>query len=129
VEILKGKGEFTKSSAIGIVDCDTMSLDWSVVIMSKNLGVAEAKKRFSELVGRIVHKGERFIVERKGKPVMAMVSLEDLQKLEQIPGKKMSKGVLAAIGAWEDFENLDEVVVEIYRARAEARDRIMGGLE
>jgi putative SOS response-associated peptidase YedK len=60
----------------------------------------------------------RFIVERKGKPVMAMVSLEDLQKLEQIPEKKMSRGVLAAIGAWEDFENLDEVVAEIYRARA-----------
>ncbi|GFP36476.1 hypothetical protein HKBW3S44_00159 [Candidatus Hakubella thermalkaliphila] len=67
--------------------------------MSKNLAVAEAKKRFSELMGRIVHKGERFIVERKGKPVMAMVSLEDLQKLEQIPEKKMSKGVLGAIGA------------------------------
>lgn len=97
--------------------------------MSKNLGVAEAKKRFSELVGRIVHKGERFIVERKGKPVMAMVSLEDLQKLEQIPEKKMSKGVLAAIGAWEDFEDLDKVIAEIYRARAEAMDRIMGGLE
>lgn len=30
----------------------------------------------------------------------------------------MSKGILAAIGAWEDFENLDEVVAEIYRARA-----------
>jgi prevent-host-death family protein len=88
--------------------------------MTSALGVGEAKKRLSELMSRVVYRGERFLIRRRGKPMAALVSPEDLARLEQEPTSP--KGALAAVGAWVDFEGLDEVVREIY----EQRERDLG---
>lgn len=48
------------------------------------VNVVEAKKRFSELMTRVAYGGERLIVERHGKPMMAWVSIEDLQRLQAL---------------------------------------------
>ncbi len=37
-------------------------------------------------------------------------------------------GLLAAIGAWEDFEDLDSMVSAIYERRKKSKDRSAGGL-
>lgn len=87
------------------------------------IGVAEAKRRFSELMSRVLYKGERFLIERKGKPVAAMVGLEDLKRIEQTASKEERKGLLAAVGAWADFQDLDQIIAEIYRDRKQAVDR------
>lgn len=91
--------------------------------MSRAIGVAEAKRRFSELMSRTLYKGERFLIERKGKPVAALVSIEDLKKIEEIAAKEEKKGLLAAAGAWSDYKDLDQVIDEIYAARKQAVDR------
>ena len=44
--------------------------------------VAEAKNHFSDVLRRAEYGGERVIVERHGKPVAAIVSTDDLQRLE-----------------------------------------------
>ena len=44
--------------------------------------VAEAKNRFSDVLRRAEYGGERVIVERHGKPVAAIVSTDDLRRLE-----------------------------------------------
>jgi prevent-host-death family protein len=46
------------------------------------MSVAEAKNRFSDVLRRAEYGGERVIVERHGKPVAAIVSTADLQRLE-----------------------------------------------
>lgn len=46
------------------------------------LTVAEAKNRFSEVLRRAEYGGERVVVERHGKPVAAIVSTDDLRRLE-----------------------------------------------
>ena len=89
--------------------------------MSKNLSVADAKKHLSELMSRVAYNKERFLIERHGKPVAALVSVEDLAKLEREP--TVTKGLLAAVGAWSEFDELDEMVEHIYQQRGEARDR------
>ena len=89
--------------------------------MASILGVGEAKKRFSELMSRVAYKRERFLVERRGRPMVALVSAEDLARLEQEP--MAPKGLLAALGAWADYEELDSLVEKIYRQREEAQDR------
>ena len=89
--------------------------------MTGKLGVGEAKRRFSELMSRVAYRGERFLIERRGRAMVALVSAEDLEKLEMEPDAP--KGLLAAVGAWEEYEGLDEMVEEIYRQREEARDR------
>ena len=85
------------------------------------LGVGDAKKRLSELMSRAAYRGERFLIQRRGRPMAALVSAEDLEQLEQEPAA--AKGLLAAAGAWADYEELDEVVRDIYHQRETARDR------
>ena len=89
--------------------------------MSKNLSVADAKKHFSELMGRVAYNKERFLIERHGKQMAALVSAEDLARLER--ESKAPQGLLAAVGAWSEFDELDQMVEDIYKQREEARDR------
>jgi prevent-host-death family protein len=83
--------------------------------------VADAKKNLSELMSRAAYNNERFLIQRRGKPMAALVSIEDLERLEKEP--VAPKGLLAAVGAWADFDNLDEVIEQIYQQREQAQDR------
>ena len=94
--------------------------------MPKNIGVAEVKKHFSEVMSQISQIGEHFIIEKKGKPMAAMVGLKDLEMIERSAKKGKRNGLLAAIGAWEDFEGLDKVIKDIYLKRKKSEDRKAG---
>ena len=83
--------------------------------------VADAKKHLSELMSRVAYNHERFLILRHGKPMAALVSAEDLARLEQEP--VAAKGLLAAVGALADFDELDEMIEEIYLQREQAKDR------
>lgn len=88
--------------------------------MTETLGVAEAKRRFSELIER-VRSGEHFVVTRRGKPVMALVP-PAAARTEM--GEKKPAGLLALVGVLEDWDwDHEEFVKEIYSARRKARDR------
>lgn len=89
--------------------------------MANILGVGEAKRRFSELMSRVAYKRERFLIRRRGTSMVALVSEEDLERLEHEP--EAPKGLLAAVGAWADYEGLDQLVESIYRQREQAQDR------
>ncbi len=96
--------------------------------MTKVVGVAEVKRHFSEVIGKVSHKGEHFIIERKGKPVAALVSVNDLESVEKTGAKAKKGGLLAAIGAWEDFEGIEEVIEDIYEKRKKSKERRVRGL-
>lgn len=53
--------------------------------------------------------------------MVALVSADDLARLER--ETPSGGGLLAAVGAWADFDDLDEMVAEIYRRRERAKDR------
>lgn len=89
--------------------------------MVNERSVAEAKKHLSELMSRVAYNQERFLILRHGKPMAALVSAEDLARLEE--GKVAPRGLLSAVGAWADFEELDQVIKDIYRHREQAEDR------
>ncbi len=52
---------------------------------TERVGTAEAKTHLSEYVNRVYYRGERIMIERHGKPVAALVSTEDLVRLETAP--------------------------------------------
>lgn len=85
----------------------------------QNLGTAEAKRRFSELVDR-VGEGERFVVSRRGRPAVVLVppAAELLDAPSQPPG-----GLATIAGALADWDDLEETVKEIYAARRGSGDR------
>jgi len=45
--------------------------------------VTQARAEFADLVNRVVYGGERVVVTRHGKPIVALVSAEDLARLEE----------------------------------------------
>src|SRR5262249_40153640 len=79
------------------------------VISARRLGIAEGKRDFSDVLGAVRHKGERFIIERRGTPVAAIVPVEDLARLES----KKGGGVLTLVGAFDDAQELPEILDEI----------------
>ena len=87
--------------------------------MTESLSVAEAKRRFSELIDRVA-RGEEFIVARRGKPTMALVAPE---RAGSGPRRAAPAGLAAVAGALADWDDLDAVVDEIYANRRLAADR------
>ncbi len=98
-----------------------------MTLRMKSVTVAEVKRRFSDVLGSVRYQGARLIVMRRRQPMAAIVPLEDLQKLQaiekQAPGGGSPRGLLAAIGAWEDYKDLDQLVDDIYEARTAAASR------
>lgn len=75
--------------------------------MTQRISIANAKAQFSAVVDAVLHDDEHYIIERHGRPVAALVRIEDLERLEasrltaETPG-----GLLAFVGGWglEDAE-------------------------
>lgn len=88
--------------------------------MIETLGVAEAKRRFSELVDR-VRGGERFLVARHGRPAVALVPPDD----PSASSTGRPRGFLSLAGILADWSDdiVDQMVADIYTARRRAKDR------
>ena len=50
--------------------------------------ISEARERLAELANRIALRGERVIVERRGKPLFALVPVEDVELLERLEDER-----------------------------------------
>jgi prevent-host-death family protein len=48
----------------------------------------ELRNRIGDVLNRVVYKGERFVIERRGRPVAAIVSIEELERLERLEREK-----------------------------------------
>ena len=88
--------------------------------MTKWIAVAEAKSHFSALLAAVARDGEHFVIERRGKPVAALVSVDDLERIESKPASgDTPKGFLALVGLFGDLydSEIDTMIEEIYAAR------------
>jgi prevent-host-death family protein len=52
--------------------------------MAYEIPVTQARAELADLINRVVYGGERVVVTRHGKPLVALVSAADLERLEQI---------------------------------------------
>ncbi|MGW5134113.1 type II toxin-antitoxin system Phd/YefM family antitoxin [Streptomyces sp. NPDC004135] len=51
--------------------------------MAYEIPVTQARAELADLINRVVYAGERVVVTRHGKPLVAVVSADDLRRLEQ----------------------------------------------
>jgi prevent-host-death family protein len=49
-----------------------------------DVGIAEARRDLSAIINRVVYGGERIILASRGKPKAAIISIEDLRRLEEL---------------------------------------------
>ena len=90
--------------------------------MTKSFSTADIKARLSEMIGKVVYSHERLIVLRRGKPVAALVSLQDLRRLEALDAASAEKPdvhpIMRAFAGWAEGDDLDTLTDEIYQDRA-----------
>lgn len=92
---------------------------------TRSIGVAEAKRHFSELLDRVAN-GERVVISRRGRP--AVVLVPPTGELTE-PTAPAPVGLAAVAGALADWDELEMVVEEIYAARKRSADREAPSLE
>jgi prevent-host-death family protein len=51
------------------------------------LPASKAREQFADVINRVTYRGERVVLERRGKGVAALVPVEDLELLEALEDK------------------------------------------
>ncbi|MGA2060399.1 MAG: type II toxin-antitoxin system Phd/YefM family antitoxin [Thermoguttaceae bacterium] len=60
------------------------------------IGVAEIRSNLAEVINRVAYGGERIILQRRGKQVLAMMPMEDLELITSMEDKADVKAALKA---------------------------------
>jgi prevent-host-death family protein len=60
------------------------------------IGVAEIRSNLADVINRVAYGGERVILQRRGKKVMALMPIEDLELLNSLEDKADVKAALKA---------------------------------
>jgi len=73
------------------------------------LNAARARERFAEALNRVGYAKERVVIERHGKPVAALVPIEDLETIRALEDRidlEAARAVLKKRGArpWADVK-------------------------
>jgi prevent-host-death family protein len=87
----------------------------------ETINISEAKSKFSEYLSRAAG-GERFIIVRRARPLAALISAGDLERLAKIEAGK-AHPAMAAFGLWQDEEDLDDLESQIIKNRQRGSSR------
>ncbi len=68
--------------------------------MTTRINAADLHQRVGEILAKIRYTGDRYIIERRGVPVAAVVSMEDLERLQSlgissVPAQNMQERLAA----------------------------------
>ncbi len=74
------------------------------------ISATEARANFQDLINRAEYGRERILIERHGKPAVAMISIEDLKRLEAMEDAIDSAALRHAVEENDGFTTLDAIV-------------------
>ena len=81
--------------------------------------IADTKAHLSSCIAQ-VEAGEPLVITRHGRPVVAMISADEWDRLKMVQGTQR-RGLAALIGGWEDSDNLADRVQAVVASRSLAR--------
>jgi prevent-host-death family protein len=69
--------------------------------MAYEIPVTQARAELADLINRVVYGGERVVVTRHGKPLVALVSAADLERLDRLeqPEEAAEEQVISAVSS------------------------------
>lgn len=79
------------------------------------LTVGQVRDQFSDALNQVAYRGDRIIIERRGKDVAAVVPIEDLELLQMLEDRidlESARKALAEVAA-EDSVSWDEMKEEL----------------
>ena len=71
-----------------------------------HIGVSEARETFAELVNRVAYGRERVLVARRGRPIAAIVPIDDVEFIERIEDELDRQAALEALADPEQAETI-----------------------
>lgn len=77
------------------------------------MSTTEARAEFSDLVNRVAYGGERIVLERRGKNVMALVPVDDLELLQKIEDKLDLREVRKRMADGEELVPWEDVKAKL----------------
>jgi prevent-host-death family protein len=75
----------------------------------REIAVADLKARLSEVL-RDVERGDAVVVTRHGKPVIGLVSADDLATLQRLKAAGPEQGLAGLAGSWKGARRLLEAM-------------------
>jgi len=81
----------------------------------QTLSVVEIRNSLADVMAQVAYADQRFVIERKGRPMMALVSIEDLRRLEAFEDAMDSELLRRAKAASQGTVPLDQVIAEYER--------------
>ena len=92
--------------------------------MAEHVSAREARARFAEITDRVRYTGEPVVVEKQGKPFVAVVSVDDLDALERLRSLERDatfvRAGAAAAQKQQGEEPTEEDIVEAVKATRES---------
>ena len=90
--------------------------------MSIRVSAARVESALPDLMSEVADGGQRVIIEKGGRPIAALVSVDDLELIERARvADARPEGAMALVGAWSGLvedEEIDEMVRHIYARRS-----------
>ncbi|MCH6158922.1 type II toxin-antitoxin system Phd/YefM family antitoxin [Streptomyces marispadix] len=74
--------------------------------MTYEIPVTQARAALADLINRVVYGGERVVVTRHGKPLVALVSAADLERLQEMNGAA-EEGVIRTVSTVRDVPSAE----------------------
>ncbi len=75
-----------------------------------SVSATDARANFQDLINRAEYKGERIVVHRHGKAVVAIIGLDDLKLLEAVEDAIDSETLLKAVEENNGFTTLEAIM-------------------
>lgn len=97
-------------------------------VTNATITVSEARQHFASLLNRVFREGTRVVVEKSGIPVAALVSTEDLARLQRLDAERVQRfAVIDDMRAAFQDVPAEELEREAERALREIRaERVAG---
>ncbi|MFO7970532.1 MAG: type II toxin-antitoxin system prevent-host-death family antitoxin [Desulfobacterales bacterium] len=83
------------------------------------VNLAKAKSSFSEHASRAAYTNEHIIITKRGRPFVALISVNGLEMLEKIKEGTPEDGLSGAAGTASELEEVAEKAMEGYQKRAD----------
>ncbi|HUU40232.1 MAG TPA: type II toxin-antitoxin system Phd/YefM family antitoxin [Desulfatiglandales bacterium] len=83
--------------------------------MLKKITTADAREKFADIINRVAFGEESFVLTRRGKPIAALVSMKELELLQEIEDRLdiedawKAKNELGEAIPWEDLKKELEI--------------------
>ncbi|MBA3708740.1 MAG: type II toxin-antitoxin system Phd/YefM family antitoxin [Planctomycetes bacterium] len=91
----------------------------TILLVMLTCSIADTKAHLSSCVAS-AESGEPVLITRHGRPVAAMISAQDWERLQAVKSHRR-RGLLALVGGWEDAAEWSERVDGLVAARSPVR--------